>query len=379
MKRVLIIASVPSMIGQFNMGNIRILKELGYQADVACNFRDRSIWTEERTKKLENELNAMGIGLFQVDFTRSIRKVSCHIRAYRQLKRILMDTEYEFLHCHTPIAGALGRIAGHRRGLKVIYTAHGFHFYQGAPLKNWIFYYPVERLLSAWTEVLITINTEDYERAKKDFKAKKTKYVPGIGIDLERIQNVTINRKVKREELGIAEESVAILSVGELNRNKNHAAVIKAIAKLNDMRIHYFICGKGILNKYLEEECRRLSVESQVHLLGFRKDIYEIYKACDIYIHPSYREGLPVAVMEAMACGLPCMVSNIRGNRDLVKNGNNGICFSLKNQKDLKDSITYLIKNHETGKKFVKNSMITIKQNSQRLILEKMRQIYAEI
>lgn len=379
MKSVLIIASVPSMIGQFNMGNIRILKKMGYQVNVACDFRDRSIWTEKRTQKLENELRAMGIGLFQVDFTRSVRKIFCHIRASRQLIKILREREYEFLHCHTPIAGALARIAGHHSGQKVIYTAHGFHFYQGAPLKNWILYYPIERLLSSWTKVLITINTEDYERAKKDFKAEKTIYVPGIGIDLEKIRNVQIDRKEKREELGLVEESVALLSVGELNKNKNHTAVIKAISELNNKRIHYYICGKGILKKDLEEECRRLCVENQVHLLGYRKDVIEIYKACDIYIHPSYREGLPVAVMEAMACGLPCMVSDIRGNRDLIINGKNGICFSLNNQTELKEGITYLIKNHETGNRFVQNCKANIKQNSQRLISDKMRQIYAEI
>lgn len=379
MKRVLMIASVPSMIGQFNMGNIRLLQELGYQVDVACDFMDRSVWTEERAERLIKELKESGAGICQVDFSRSVWRINRHIRAWKQLRKILREKKYEFLHCHTPIAGALGRIAGHQEQVKVIYTAHGFHFYQGAPLKNWLLYYPVEKYLSSWTDVLITINKEDYERAVKRFKAKKIKYVPGVGIDLETIQNTIAHRNKKREELGIEEETVALLSVGELSKNKNHIAVIKALANLKDKRIQYFICGQGKLKEYLTEESKRLSMEKQVHLLGYRRDVYEIYKACDIFVHPSYREGLSVAVMEAMASGLPCLVSDIRGNRDLIINGKNGILFSLKNQKKLENDIGYLRENYDKFRKYTENNSINVKQYSKDFIIEQMAKIYSGI
>lgn len=376
MKRVIMIASVPSMIGQFNMGNIRLLQELGYQVDVACDFRDRSVWTEERTEKLIKELKESGAGICQVDFSRSVWRLNRHIRAWRQLRKILTEKKYEFLHCHTPIAGVLGRIAGHQEQVKVIYTAHGFHFYQGAPLKNWLLYYPVEKYLSVWTDVLITINKEDYERAVNRFKAKKTEYVPGIGIDLKRIEEIKSDRTVKRAELNIPENKVLLLSVGELNKNKNHKIVIESLVKSGIENICYIICGQGKLEDELKLLITKNNFQERVKLLGFRRDVVELCQASDIFVFPSRREGLPVALMEAMACGLPAICSDIRGSRELIQDGTGGYVVRRNTSREYTRMIKQLVLDTDFRKKAGRHNKKAVENYSLDVVAKLMKTIY---
>lgn len=322
-EKVLIVASVASMIDQFNIPNIRLLQEMGYEVHVACNFEKGNSCSLEKIQTLKKLLENIEVKYYQINFERNILKIFSNFSAYKEVKKILEKNKYKFLHCHSPIGGVIGRIAGYLTQTKVIYTAHGFHFFKGAPLLNWLLYYPIEKYLSRYTEILITINKEDYERAKT-FYAKKVEYIPGVGIDVEKIKNIKIDKEQKRKELGLSKDSIVLLSVGELNKNKNHSIVIKALAKLNNPNIHYLICGQGNLKEYLEKLIKKLKLENNVKLLGFRKDIYEIYKISDIFVFPSKREGLSVALMEAIVCELPIICSDIRGNRDLIKNGNNG-------------------------------------------------------
>ncbi len=343
MKKMLMLASVASMIDQFNMPNIELLQKMGYEVHVACNFEKGSTCTEERIQKLKKRLREINVRYFQIDFSRSVLKVNEILKSYRQVKTLLLKEHYDFIHCHSPIGGVVGRIAGHKTHTKVIYTAHGFHFYKGAPLQNWLLYYPVEKWLSRYTDVLITINKEDYQRAKKKFHAKETKYIPGVGIDVEKIQAVQVDREKKREELGIGKDDFLLLSVGELNKNKNHEAVIRAIAELRNSKIKYAICGKGLLKEYLEELAEKLGVRNQLFLLGFRTDVIEICKSADVFVFPSKREGLSVALMEAMACGLPCVISRIRGNTDLI-NECGGYGFDVSNKDTLIKKLKEVIK-----------------------------------
>ena len=169
MKKVLMLATVPSMIGQFNMNNIQILQELDYEVHVACDFKDRSVWTDERVEKFIVQLEEQNVKKIQVDFSRSPLKLWKHKKSYAQLKKLFEDNEYAFIHCHTPIASVICRLVSHKMKVKCIYTAHGFHFFKGAPLKNWVIYYPIEKFLSRWTDIIITINKEDYQRAKEKF------------------------------------------------------------------------------------------------------------------------------------------------------------------------------------------------------------------
>ena len=253
MNNVLILASVASMIAQFNMSNIRLLKSMGYNVDVACNFQEGNNLSEEEIENLKTTLESMGVTFYQIDFSRSILQFKKNLTAFNQVKKILSDKKYEFVHCHSPIGGLIGRIAGKLKNVKVIYTAHGFHFYKGAPLKNWILFYPVEKICSYMTDVLLTINTEDYAFAKQHMNAKKTVYIPGIGIDLKKFKREEIDKTSKRAELSLKNDDVVLLSVGELNHNKNHEVVIKALHKIGDRKIHYLIAGVGVLKEYLQD------------------------------------------------------------------------------------------------------------------------------
>ena len=322
-EKVLILASVASMIDQFNIPNIKLLQEMGYEVHVACNFEKGNSCSFEKIQGLKNFLENMKVKYYQINFERNVLKVFSNFSAYKDVKKILEKNKYKFLHCHSPIGGVIGRIAGHLTKTKVIYTAHGFHFFKGAPLINWLIYYPIEKYLSKYTDILITINKEDYERAKT-FLAKRVEYIPGVGVDVEKIRNIEVNKDKKREELGLTKDNIVLLSVGELNKNKNHEVVIKALAQLNNPNIHYLICGQGNLKGYLEKLIRKLKLENNIKLLGFRKDIYEIYKISDVFVFPSKREGLSVALMEALVCELPVICSDIRGNRDLINDGKNG-------------------------------------------------------
>ncbi|WP_273401851.1 glycosyltransferase [Traorella massiliensis] len=324
MKKMLMVASVPSMIGQFNMNNIRLLLELKYDVDVACNFNDHSVWSKEKIVQLKDNLAALNVNTYQIDFERSMFKVSNHIRSYKQMKKLMNERKYNLIHTHTPISSLITRIAFKNSQIfnkcRIIYTAHGFHFFEGNnPLKNFLFR-NIERYGARYTDTLITINKEDYEAAKK-FKLRKNgmvEYVPGVGIDIDKIDSIQGNKEELCKELNIPVDSILLLSVGELNNNKNHKAVIECLPELPN-NIHYIICGMGPLREQYDELARKLRVIDRLHLLGYRNDAIKIMKASDIFIFPSKREGLSVALMEAMACGLPCIVSNIRGNTDLVQ------------------------------------------------------------
>lgn len=322
-KRVLILASVASMIGQFNRDNISLLQEMGYKVDVACNFKNGSTFSEESAKQLKKELIEQGVRCFHVDFSRSPVQIGKHVQCYRTVKRLMIENQYLFCHCHSPIGGAIARIAGHATKTKIIYTAHGFHFYKGASVLNWAIYYPIELLLSYWTNCLITINKEDYYRAKYKFHAKKTVYIPGVGIDSKRFQNLGISREQKRQELGLSKEDIFILSVGELNKNKNHEVVVRALAGLKGQNIVYMIAGEGNQKEHLKTLAEENGVS--LRLLGFREDICSLLEAADVFAFPSKREGLSVSVMEAMFMKKPVIASKIRGNTDLIKDGENGL------------------------------------------------------
>ena len=241
MKKALQLASVASMIDQFTIPNIELMQSLGYQVDVVADFSNPGNITVDRSKQLMRRLEKKGVHVFDVAIPRSLR-VFCIYRAYRIVCEIIRSNQYELIHCHSPIGGAIARLAAkteRRAGTKVIYTAHGFHFFAGAPLKNWIVFYPIEKWLSKYTDTLITINKEDYQRALKNFSAKQTVYVPGIGIDISKFRKEST--KSIREDFGIDQNACLLLSVGELNKNKNHEMVIKALAKMTNQPYYLIV------------------------------------------------------------------------------------------------------------------------------------------
>ena len=242
---------------------------------------------------------------------------------YKQLKA-LMDTEdYALIHCHTPVGGMLARLAARqtrKRGTRVLYTAHGFHFFKGAPLKNWLFFYPAERFLSRYTDLLLTINQEDYARSLR-FPARAKQLIPGVGVDLSRFE-AAVDRNAVRASLGLSPDDRLLITVGEHIPRKNHETCLRVLAQLPAAKLLF--CGVGELTDSLKELAATLGIAERVLFLGFRKDVPALLAACDVFLFPSFQEGLPVSLMEAMAAGLPCEVSDVRGNADLIENGVGG-------------------------------------------------------
>lgn len=328
MKKALVCAHVASMIQQFNMENIRLLQQMGYAVDVVCNLEQPGSITPEKAKEMQVQLTEMGVGVYHMPAPKKVTAIGNIFRSFAIMRRLMREKRYDLAHCHSPIGGAICRAANRFGGgygkTKMIYTAHGFHFYQGAPRLNWLLYYPVEKMCARWTDVLITINREDAQLAAKKMRAGKTVYVPGVGVDMEKLAAICVNREEKLRELGIGDDAVVILSVGELNGNKNHRVIIEAMAQLAEKNAHYVIAGRGAGGAQLQELARQCGVEDRVHLLGYRTDVPELMAAADLYAFPSYREGLPVSLMEAMAVGKAVVCSRIRGNVDLVEDGEGG-------------------------------------------------------
>ena len=377
-KKALVVASVASMISQFNMPFIKMLQESGYEVHIACNFKQGNTCDRKQIIHLQKELEESGAVYFQVDFCRNVARVDKNLKAYCQMKKILKENKYKLVHCHSPIGGMAGRVAAkkyRKRGLKVIYTAHGFHFYKGAPLLNWFLFYPVEWLLSYWTDVLITINKEDYKRAKRSLHAKRTEYVHGVGINVSKFRDGKIDICKKRRSLNLKKDDVMLFSVGELNENKNHSVVIHALAEMNNPQIHYFIAGSGRLKEKLGQLSEKLGIEKQIHLLGYRNDIRQLLQIADIYLLPSRREGLNVSLMEAMASGVPCIVSRIRGNVDLIANSKYLVAADdVEGWEHAVKNMVICIQGGDMS--FVETNRKRIQQYAASIVNEQMKKIY---
>ena len=373
-RKALQLASVASMIDQFNIPNIQLLQALDYSVDVAADFSHPGNITRERAEELKNRLQEMNVRVWDISIPRTLNAVAIS-SAYRITKALIKSEQYDLIHCHSPIGGAICRVAARKerkQGTRVIYTAHGFHFYSGAPTMNWIIYYPIEKWLSRYTDVLITINQEDYHRAQKRFFAKQTVYSPGVGINVEAFRPTESGRNRIRAELGLNESQYMLLSVGELNANKNHQAVIRAI---KGMDLVYVIAGKG----KMEQELQLLAKEQGVdlRLVGFRNDVADLYSAADGYVLPSIREGLNVSLMEAMASGLPCLGSRIRGNVDLIDEGKGGYLFDPLSVGDLAADIRDMMNDRQNV--FSKYNMQKIKSFGIQRVESLMKTVYEGI
>lgn len=375
--KAMILASVASMIQQFNMNNINLLIENGFDVDVVCNCKEGSTISDDKIQEMIHELEKKNVVVYHVPIPRKISDIKGIKKSISEVMKLCKEKKYDLLHCHSPIGSVVARIAAKGRVKRIIYTAHGFHFFKGAPLINWLIFFPVEYVFSFVTDVLITINKEDYEFAKKYMHPKKIEYVPGIGIDTEKFALKNFDNTKKRKELGIDEKNIMILSVGELNDNKNHDIIINALSELNNYNIKYFIAGIGEKKDYLETLAKKQNVD--LFLLGYRTDVPELLNCADIYAFPSKREGLSVALMEAMAAGLPIVASNIRGNTDLVDVGYGGFLCESNSSEQFRHAIVQLV--HlldEKGEAIKEYNINKMKDFDCNIVMEKMRLIYLE-
>ncbi|MBG9444256.1 glycosyltransferase family 4 protein [Cytobacillus firmus] len=365
MKKILIVSTVSRQFYLFEQGNIEVLKSLGYEVHAAANYSDAN-----------ERLEALEIKRHHFDIQRSPFSLK-NIKAYKQLIEIMKTEKFDMVHCHSPMGGVLARLAAKSVGVSpVIYTAHGFHFYNGAPFVNWAVYYPVEKFMARHTDHLVTINQEDFQKAN-EFKAGKVHYVPGIGVDTTKFDGTADSRLEKRTELEIGENTVVLLSIGEMIKRKNHETALRALEKLKDENFAYLICGRGELDSYLQELTVSLGIQEKVKFLGFRNDIKEICIASDVFIFPSYQEGLPVSVMEAMSAGLPIIASKIRGNTDLIKNGGGGFLLQPRDIEGFATSIQKVIKDTELRNSMGAINKEKVKEYDKSVVKEKMREIYS--
>lgn len=384
MKKVLLVTHVSGFVPQFEMNNVRILQERGYEVHYATNYHNVSYGVDNK------RLDGTGIVRHQIDFVRSPIKVIQHRRAYRQLKALMEKEQFTLVHCHTPVGAALARLAANSLGShrpKVIYTAHGFHFYKGASPIYWGIFYPVERFLANFTDCLITINQEDYEYAVRFCRRKKTKveWIPGVGVDIAFWSGSDLTAEAREEmrcktrsKLHVREAEMALVSVGELIPRKQHAQVIQALAELKEQNklpecFHYFICGHGNLAQQLQQQIEESGLQQHVTLLGYQSNLREILYGMDYFVFPSRQEGMPMALLEALAAGLPVIMSDIRGNRELA--GGENRMFS--NTAELKQQL-YEVLTQKDAVKVTQTTVELVEPYDISQVKKEMKRIYEE-
>ena len=376
MSRMLFISNISNKITSFVTASISAAHDMGLE------FHHASNWESAKAGQIEADESAYNVKIHSLSISRSPFAWS-NVKAYRDLVALIQREKIDYIHCNTPTGGVLGRIAGKKcKVKKTIYQAHGFHFYKGAPLKNWLLYYPVEKFLARYTDVLITINQEDFAFAKRKLKLRnggKVYYVPGVGIDTTQYEIDECARVKKRRELGLGDGDIALISMGDLIRRKNYGTAIRAVAKANNPKLQYYICGEGLEEANLRALVYDLGMNEQIHFLGFRADINDLLAAADIFLFTSKQEGLPRSTMEAMASGLPCVVSKIRGNTDLIVENKGGFLCDPTDANAFAERIDILCRNNYLCQAMGEHNKIEVKEFDISVVKKALKRIYAEI
>lgn len=378
-KKVLIIAGTASMISQFNMLNIEVLQNKGYEVEIACDFFNGNNIDENEKRRFKEELTNKSIKIYQIDFTRNVLNIFGHIKALKQIEELRNKQYYDIVHCHMPISAFLTKLAfrnERKKGTKVMYTAHGFHFFKGAPIINWILYYPLEKISSKWLDSLILINNEDYELAKKKMHAKNVYLTPSIGVDIKRFKECKADRKEICKELEIPDDGFILLSVGELIDNKNQQIVIESLNRINNKNIYYLLVGVGNNKEKLELLIKKYKLTNNIKLLGYRKDIERIYKISDCLIHVPLREGLGMAPLEAMASSLPLISSYIRGMNNYTKQNVTGYCVNPRSLDEIISAIINMYNNKVFRKECGENNIEIVKKYNKSNTRKLLEEIY---
>jgi glycosyltransferase EpsD len=310
---------------------------------------------------------------------------AANIAAYRQLKSVIEQNQYRLIHCHTPMGGVVARLAARqarKSGTKVIYTAHGFHFCKGAPIQNWLLYYPIESNLARVTDCLITINEEDHNLAiNRKFKARRIEHVHGVGINTDRFRPITQSERITlRQRNSYQSDDLLLFYAGEFNHNKNQQVLIQAIAQLKEQipTLRLLLAGEGLL----QQDCRKLAMElgiiDKVHFLGYRNDIEKLLPMCDIAVSGSIREGLPVNIMEAMACGLPIIAARNRGHLELVIDQQNGYIVDPYDAAQFANRIRILWGSVELRQRMGQESVHLIEKYDLKQVGQELQRVYSE-
>ncbi len=388
MDKVLFVATVDSHIRHFHIPYLKYFKENGYEVHVA-------------TSDDENEIFDYCDYKHKIPFERKPFKKN-NLKAIKELEQLIKKENFKVIHCHTPMGGAVTRIAVKKvkkakdKSIvpKVFYTAHGFHFYKGAPLANWLIYYPVEKWLSKYTDVLITINNEDYNYAKK-FKAKKVYKIDGIGVDGNKfnVQLSTEDKKRLRKELSsisrkfkIKEDDFVITYVAELIYRKHQDFLIKAIYDISKdedkkelfSKMKVLIVGTGVLEENYKELIKSFGMEEHILLTGYRKDVPKLFNITDLCVSTSRQEGLGLNLIEGALCNVPLLASNVRGHNEIIEDGKNGFLYETDDYKTFEKKLCKLAKDNKLRTRMSK----IVKQSVHRFLLsnslKEMKKIYEE-
>ncbi|MDD3228953.1 MAG: glycosyltransferase family 4 protein [Oscillospiraceae bacterium] len=366
-KRVLIVTTTDSMIWNFLIPHIRQMMQMGFQVECACS--KTGFYYDELAEKYS-------LCMHNIAFERNPFKLK-NIQAYKKLSKLIKDSGVDWIQCHEPVGGALARLAGKRNKKYVMYFAHGFHFFKGAPLKHWLLYYTFEYILAFFTDCLITICEEDFRHSQR-FLTKNKYIIPGIGVDFSKFESETPAevRKSVRNELHIKEQEIALITVGELSKRKNQTVIIEALNRLNDNSVKLIICGEGDLADELKAQAARANLGDRVIFLGFRRDIARLLYGVDIFIFPSLWEGLGIAGIEAMHHGLPIIGANRQGIRDYVKDHETGLIFEPNDSKELTRELKWMIDNPTKRERLGKNGHDTVLRYSIKNSIDAITKIY---
>lgn len=376
MKKVLITTALAGFIRSFLKNDIEILQDMGYEVHCAANKNHAG------SDDIDRFFEENNIIFHQVDFSSNKPFSKQTIVVYKQLKQVKIKHNFDIVHCHTPISGAITRILFNnyrKKGTKVIYTTHGFYFHKEASRKVWIIYRTIEDIMSRLSDMIITINNEDFENAKK-MHCDKVRHINGVGVDTKKFINCNINRDEYRKSIGINQDDIMILAIGELSNRKNHQIIIKALGRLNMSNSIFVICGNAMTEEATTEELKKLAVENNVRLLllGLRKDIPEIIKCADIGVISSTREGLGLAGIEMLAGGLPLVSSNVHGIMDYMIDGKTGYVCNPYDEIEFADSIVKL-GNMDLRLKMKQECINSAKKFDKLISYNQMKKIYKEI
>ncbi|ATP39035.1 glycosyltransferase family 1 protein [Solibacillus sp. R5-41] len=363
--KILFVASVYRHLTAFHIPYIQYFQSQGYD-----------VWAAGIGNEDKEKLQQLNVTCVDIPFSRSPLSTQ-NISAFQVLKKLFHEERFDLVHVHTPVAALLSRAAFRNvKHGKIVYTAHGFHFFEGAPKQNWLIYYTAEKLAAKWTDHLITINEEDYTNAQKFLPIEKISYVHGVGVEFvseELTQSEKVEMKVK---LGLPNNAIVISCVAELNHNKNHQFLLRNWQQLKQENPHIelLLIGTGESEHELQEYVAKEQLAG-IHFLGYRRDVPNLLQISDIVTLLSHREGLPKSIMEAMAASIPCIVTNTRGLRDLIQANENGFVIHHDDDQSLMTAFTKLAQSEQLRKQLGQRA----KQLVEPFVLDKVLQEYVTI
>lgn len=335
MKKVLLTATVQSHICQFHKPLVKMLHENGYEVHVAAYDN----------LYLKNGLKLDFVDkVFNVPFSRSPKSFD-NIKAYKELKKILEYNHYDYIHCNTPMGGVVTRLAARKvrtEGTEIIYTAHGFHFYSGAPLFSWLIFYPIEKILgNLFTDKLITISKIDYEMAVKKRICKNVFHICSVGVNSMKYNKVDERElNAYRVDYGLKSSDFVCICTGELNKNKRQKLIVAALPEIvkSVPNFKLFIAGNGPERVCLENQIKSLGMCDYAKLIGYRTDLEVFVNLADIAVSASLREGLGINLIEAMNCRKPVVGSINRGHSEFINHGVNGFLAGGDTEEEISKS-----------------------------------------